>query len=363
MTRLDGIKPRMQEFIDQKQISGMVGMVVRDGKLIWSDARGLANIKAGTPMKVDTIFRVMSMTKPVTAIAVMICVERGLVRLDDPVQNYIPQLKGVQVELPDGTKRAPSKPMTVRQLLNHTSGLSGNDPGGLSDDAKVKLTLKQYSEQFANTTLKSDPGTEIAYSGPGMAAAGRIVEVVSKKTFDKFLQDEVFGPLAMKDTFFFAPKEKHDRIAWMYDTTDRGLEPLGDPFNAGAKYPNPGGGLYSTAADMAKLLTCFVQGGKSGTFRLLSPASVKAMTHLTTGSLLQNGSDAQGYGIGFSIVRSAAGGQHLKAVGNFGHVGAFNTDYWADPDTKMVVVFMSQTWDETPRKTFNTMVNASFVGP
>lgn len=362
--RLAQIPVRMKEFVEEREIAGTVVLVQRRGKTVLFDAQGMANLEESRSMATDTIFQVYSMTKPITAIAVMICVERGLVNLDDPVDRYLPNLAQLQVKRADGTvSKAKSRP-TVRQLITHTAGFGGNDPGGLDDVAKSKLSLPEYAAKLHEEPLIAEPGTEINYSGPGFAAAGRIVEVVSGKSLDSFMESEIFAPLGMKDTHFFLPKDKRNRLAFPY-MAEGGLLKLFDdnPFRIGARYANPAGGLYSTASDMATLMTCMIEGGKRGRFRLLSPAGITTMTMLQTAALIPDKSDVQGYGLGFAVVRSAGGTSQLKPVGSYGHVGALETDFWGDPKTGVVAVFMSQSWSSRVRKTFNTMVNAAFTGP
>ncbi|MBC8063792.1 MAG: beta-lactamase family protein [Chlorobia bacterium] len=362
--RLAVIPLRMKQSVQEGEIAGTVVLIQRHGKTVLLDLQGLANVEEKRPMAHDTIFQIMSMTKPITTIALMICVERGLVNLNDPVERYLPNLSKLQVKQPDGSLRLKKNRLTVRQLVTHTAGFSSIDPGGLDDIQKVKLTLMEYAEKLHEEPLIAEPGTQISYSGPGFAAAGRIVEIVSGKTLDVFMQTEMFGPLGMKDTSFFAPKEKYPRIASMYYSEHGSLRKLEEnPFRIGAKYANPAGGLYSTASDMATLLGCLADGGKKGRFRLLSPAGVTAMTTLQTGGLLSDGSDNQGYGLGFAVVRNPSGTADLKSVGSYGHVGAYSTEFWTDPKSGIVAVFMSQSFSGGVRTTFNTLVNAAFVGP
>lgn len=363
-TRLAAISQRMNQFVKEGEVAGTVVLIHRRGKVVFRDSRGYAHLEEKRPMAPDTIFQVMSMTKPITAIAVMICVERGLVNLDDPVERYLPNLNQLQVKQADGTLKPKKNRLTVRHLLTHTGGFSSIDPDGLSDEAKVKLSLQEYAAKLHLEPLIDEPGTQISYSGPGFAAAGRIVEVVSGKPLEEFMQTEVFGPLGMKDTFFFAPPDRTSRIAHMYFAENGSLKKLDDdPLRPGARYANPAGGLYSTGSDMATLMECLVNGGKRGSFRLLSPASIAIMAMPQTPALLSEGNETQGYGLGFAIVRNAGGTAHLKPVGSFGHVGAFGTEFWADPKTGIVAVFMSQSFSDRVRKTFNTMANAAFVGP
>lgn len=252
--------------------------------------------------------------------------------------------------------------MTIRHLLTHTSGLTGSDPGGLDDDAKRMLTLGDYCSKFGGDLLQSDPGDKISYSGPGIAAVGRIVELATGKTLQDFMAQEIFAPLGMKDTTFFAPPSIHPRIALMYENKAGGFERFDSaPYRPGAKFANPAGGLYSTADDMANLMDCLLAGGAWKGRRLVSPAGLTALSTLQTGSLTMDGSDALGYALGFTVVRSVTGTSHFKPVGSFGHTGAFGTEFWGDPATKTSVVYMAQTWNDRVRKTFNTMVNSAMT--
>jgi len=362
--RLDAIPKRMQQFIDAQEISGTVVLVRHKGKVVLAAENGLANREKRSPMKRDTVFQVMSMTKPVTALAIMICAERGLLNLDDPVERFFPALEDLMVTQPDGTLVKKRGRMTIRNLLTHTSGLPSVDPGGIDDLAKVKLTLAEYAALFPQSKLIAEPNTRISYSGPGIALAGRIVELVSGKSLPEFMRTEIFAPLEMNDTTFFATPALAPRLARMYFSEDGALHATSeDPMRPGARYANPAGGLYSTAPDMANLLECILRGGSWKGKRILSPRSCAAMTTLQTGELTSDGSDAQGYGLGFSVVRSIRGSSHLKPVGSFGHTGAFGTEFWADPTSQTVVVFMSQSFADRVRKTFNTMVNAAYLGP
>lgn len=360
--RLAAIPPRMKSFVDRGEVAGTVVLVARRGKTVLLDAEGQADLATKRPMRPDTIFQIMSMTKPVTALAVVMCAEEGLLNLDDPIDRVLPEFRDLKVKEADGTLRTPDRKPTLRNFLTHTSGYSGNDPGGLDDDTKRKLTLAEYASLLAKEPLVGEPGTVIRYSGPGMAALGRAVEVATGMRLEEFERKKIFEPLGMKDTFFFAPEDRHPRIATVYAKGDKGLETIEpDPYRKGARFANPAGGLYSTAGDMAKLLNSVLGYGP----RIVSPAAVAAMTAVQTGNLLMDGSDAQAFGLGFAVVRSPAGQMSLKPVGAFGHTGAFGTEFWADKERGIVAVFMAQGFDNTTaaRKTFNTMVNAAFVGP
>ncbi|AIE83751.1 serine hydrolase domain-containing protein [Fimbriimonas ginsengisoli] len=364
--RLALIPPRMQKYVDEGAVAGTVLLVRRHGRTAFFDARGWANLETKHLMRRDTIFQIMSMTKPVTAIAVVMCAEAGLLNLDDPVDKYFPLLHRAKVRQEDGTLSAAESVPTIRQLLTHTAGFGSNDPAGMDDDGKRKLTLAEYAGLLAKEPLVGSPGERIRYSGPGFSLLGRIVEIASGMPLERFESERIFRPLGMKDTFFFAPKNRYARLAYTYVRERGKLVPLdANPFREGARFANPAGGLYSTADDMATLLQCVSEGGFLHGYRLLSPAAVDAMTAVQTGSLQMDGSDAQGFGLGFAVVKSPAGQVSLKPVGSFGHTGAFGTEFWTDRKRGIVAVFMAQGLDNVSpvRKTFNTMLNAAFTGP
>lgn len=361
--RLSALSVRMKQFVMEEEVAGMVAVVRQKGRPVLTLVEGLSDREKRVPMKRDTVFQVMSMTKPVTALAVVICAERGLLNLDDSVERWLPNLARQKVKTPDGSTDR-RRTMTIRHLLTHTSGLSGNDPGGLDDEAKRKLTLQQYCERFGEDLLQSEPGERISYSGPGIAAAGRMVELATGKKLEDFMAQAIFRPLQMKDTTFFAPASLHPRIALMYNREEERLLKFdSEPYRPGARYANPAGGLYSTADDCANLMDCLLAGGTWKGRKILSPAGVRLLSTVQTGGLTMDGSEALGYALGFSVVRSAAGTSHLKPIGSFGHTGAFGTEFWGDPARGISVVYMAQSWNDRVRKTFNTMLNAAMSRP
>lgn len=349
--RLARVVPRLVEMTHRGALAGSVVLVRQRGKTLLSRSIGYADLEAKKLMSSDTVFQVMSMTKPVTAMAVMLCVEDGLLNLDDPVSKYLPSMKGVTVR---GFEAKPAP--TVLNLLTHTSGLASDDPGGLSDEAKWKMTLADYSKLIGTEPLLYQPGSEIKYSGVGISAAAAVVEKVSGKPFHEFVQKRIFDKLGMADTHFFLPDAKRARLAQVYGGEPGSLKVFAhDRFRTGAVFANGAGGLYSTASDMAKFIESFV--GKS----LLSPAGTRLMTSLQTGDLLMDNGRERGVGIGWIVTRRSPVGTTLRPVGSFGHTGAFGTEYWADPRSGTVAVFMAQTFGlpEDARKSFDTMVAAA----
>jgi CubicO group peptidase (beta-lactamase class C family) len=350
---------RLRAHIHAGDLAGATTLVMLNGKVVANDAFGWSDLESGKLMKRDTIFQVMSMTKPVTASAVMLCVEKGLLGLDDPIEMYLPQFKGIKIKGEDGVLRDVSTRPTIRHLLTHTSGLASDDPGGISDEEKARMPLSEYAKRLGTEPLRTEPGTVIRYSGVGMSTAAAIVELVTGQAFDNFVGQEIFKPLGMKETYFFLPTALRPRLAQVYTKDNGKLVPFKhDRYRDGARFANGAGGLYSTAADMGKFIDAF-RDGSDRTF--LSPNSVHLMTSLNTGDLLSDGNNARGYGLSWSIIRSPMGQGTLRNLGSFGHTGAFGTEYWHDRDTGLTVVFMAQTFfiSEDARKHFSTMVNAS----
>lgn len=374
--RVRRIPSRMQKFVDQGLIAGAVTLIQRNGAVGELDAVGMQNLETKTPMQADTIFEVMSMTKPVTAAGIMILVDEGKLSIQDPVEKYLPEFKGmwlIDARVKDAATgrdremamKRPSRPITIRDLLTHTSGMREMPPEPLADlYRKFDYSLKEAVHFFSQQPLEFDPGTKWAYSNTGMATLGRIIEVVSDQPYEKFLEERVFKPLGMVDTFFFVPEAKKSRIAAVYTTGKDGkLVNMGNGiYRPNAKYPMPEGGLYSTAQDMAAFYQMCLSGGKG----ILSKAALNAMTTVHTGALPVWGSRATGYGLGFNVIRDADGTLSLSSVGSYGHGGAFGTQVWADPKTGLVGVLMIQKFPNDANEVhnvFRSMANASVVAP
>lgn len=346
--KLQTMRDRMSQVVREGQLHGFVTLIERHGKIVSLDAFGTREAGANEPMKPDTIFQIMSMTKPVTAVAAAILVERGKMRWNDRVSDYLPAF--ADIRLADGRK--PSTPIYVRQLFNHSSGISSDMP--IDDSDRARLTLGQFvSRYIEKQPLRAEPGTEERYSGPGITVGGRIVEIVSGTSFEEFCRREIFAPLGMKDTAFFFPSSSRGRLSGV-GVRDKGklIADKEDPSRPGAVFANPAGGLYSTARDMAKFMRNMLR-KRAG---LLSAATVRLMT--TPSPRLPGSGEEHAFGIGFSIVREPGPSRSLLPAGTFGHSGAFGSYMWADPANDMVGVFMSQRLGGVEREIdlFRTMV-------
>ena len=305
--RLERIALVVQKNIDDKRIAGAVTLVARKGKVAWLKAQGAADREAGTPMSPDAIFRICSMTKPLTSAAVMMLYEEGRFLLDDPISKFIPEFKNPKVLVKDASGRRYTIPakneITIRHLLTHTSGLTyhwNSDLGEQYRDADVAHGLLQYEgtigdsvKRLATLPLLFNPGEKFEYS-LGVDVLGYLVEVVSGKSLAEFFRERIFEPLGMRDTYFFVPEDKEKRVAAAYTWYDeKGLSRFPDKpivegaFSYSADYPYRGpkklyaggAGLNSTAMDYARFCQMMLDGGKAGGKRLLSRKSIELMSH------------------------------------------------------------------------------------
>ena len=360
----------MKSFVDNGTASGIVTLVQRNGVLASLEAVGFQDAEAKKPMRTDTIFQIMSMTKPVTGVAIMMLAEEGRLRLSDPVEKILPEFRGqLVIESKTDTTRTlkkPARPITIRDLMTHTSGMPEMPPEGAGDYFALmsRLSLKDAVLMYSQMPLLFEPGSNWQYSNTGLATLGRIIEVVSDMPYEQFLARRIFEPLAMKDSFFFPPDDKKDRIAQVYMTQNGVRKPMGDLiYRKGAKYPMPEGGLYSTAQDLASFYQMMLDGGVSQGRRLLSKASVQTMTALHTGELKAWGGPT-GYGLTWQVQRDPAASLNLQSMEAFGHGGAFGTYGWIDAGRKLVGVFLLQELghDVSPvRGTFVTMAESAVL--
>ncbi len=364
--RLDRIGTAVQRDIDGKRIAGAVTLVIRHGKIGWFKAQGMMDREAAKAMPTDAMFRICSMTKPITTVAAMMLYEEGKFLLDDPVSKYLPEFKNSKV-LVKPTTGDPytipaSKEITIRDIMRHTSGITyqwNGDLGPMYEKANVASGLLQYDgtigdsvKQLAALPLLFNPGEKFEYS-LGVDVLGRVVEVLSGKPLDEFFRTRIFEPVGMKDTYFFPPDNKAARVATAYTYyPDKGLNRFPDtPIREGsfvysADYPthgpkklfSGGAGLVSTAMDYARFCQMMLDEGKVGSTRLLSRKTVELMTHDQLGKI----SSEDGFGLGFGIDGIKAPLSELGSPGEYNWGGFFYTGFSIDPKEQMIVIFMAQ---------------------
>lgn len=348
--RLARIPARMKEFVDKGMLAGTVTLVARHGQIAALDAVGYSDIESKTPLRTDAIFQLHSMTKPVVAMGAMILMEEGKLALNDPVEKHLPEFRGTWVidGDADGERRLvrPKRPITIRDLMTHTSGLPLNPPPGIGElHGALHKTLEQVVLVVSQQPLAFQPGTRWQYSNTGIAALARTIEVLSGMPYEKFLEARIFAPLGMKDTFTYPPEDRFGRMPTAYILKDgKPLKYTSDPlgegamkFRQGARYPLPEGGLYSTANDLFVLYQMMLNHGQYNGTRILSRSSVDTMTRLHTGNLAAGG-PGMGYGLGWAVARDSAAAP--LSEGTYGHGGRYGTYAFIDPKKDMIGIFL-----------------------
>jgi len=347
--RLKQIAPKMQEFVDQGEIAGAVTLVGRHDGVASLEAVGYRDLDKKIPMRTDALFRIASMTKPITAIGIMILADEKRLSVDDPVEKHLPEFRGIKLKAggSDAAKLVdPSRPITLRDLLTHTSGMHGGLPRAPADlYLKRDHTPAEAVRLYAKEPLEFEPGTKWSYSNVGIDTLGRIIEIVSGQSYESFLKQRVFDPLAMPDTCFYPTEEQKSRIAITYNRQGGKLvraqsDIIGLP--PGAKFPIPAGGLYCTASDLARVYRMMLNHGQLEGRRILSAASVKEMTRVQTGDLSASFTPGLGFGLGWGLVEQPQGVTAMLSPGTFGHGGAFGTQGWIDPHKDLVLVMLIQ---------------------
>ncbi len=344
------IREQMQPFVDKNEVAGAVTLVGSSEGVVSLEALGRRNVEKDLPMRSDTLFRIASMTKPITAIGIMMLVDEGKLAVADPVEKHLPEFRSQMLVADQSgdtiTLKKPSRPITVRDLLTHTSGLPGAPPPGLADlYAKRNHTLAEAVMAYSQRPLTFEPGSKWAYCNVGIDTLGRLIEVASGQSYETFLKERLFDPLGMADTTFYPSAAQLERTALTYDVKDGKLVAAGNPLigaSSGAKYPVPAGGLYSTAPDLAKLYRMMLGRGALGGKRYLSEASVDTMTKVQTGDLKTGFTDGMGWGFGWGVVRQPTGVTEALSPGSFGHGGAFGTQAWIDPTKGRFAILMIQ---------------------
>lgn len=423
--KLAAIRDKMQKYVDQQVVSGAVTVIGSKDGVASIEAVGQQDVEGKKPMAVNSLFRIASMTKPITAIGIMILEQERKLSVDDPVEKYLPEFKGQKlvyrekiplvtpkVEPPkvekskteksktetsipaakataqpkvapkaEAPKAAtpktvapnaaapktaapkaaeskpveskevvklvdPPRPITIRDLLTHTSGLPGGFPAPNGDlYFKRQLTLKEAVDISAHQPLDFLPGSKWAYCNAGIDTLGRIIEVVSGQSYESFLTSRIFAPLGMTDTTFYPSDDQLQRLASLYDQKEGKLTPVGYVLlgpTKDAKHPIPAGGLYSTAPDLAKLYQMMLNRGALGTKRILTGHSAGEMTKVQTAALECGFTPGMGFGYGWAVVRKPQGVHSMMSAGTYGHGGAFGTQAWIDPQRDVFVVLLIQ---------------------
>jgi CubicO group peptidase (beta-lactamase class C family) len=391
--RLARIKDAVRRQIEAGAVPGVVTLVARRGKIVHFEPHGLNDVEAKKAMPKDAIFRLASMSKPITATAVMMMIEEGKVRLSDPVSRFIPEFKQAMVAVPKagaapaagaaggrGGRGGPppevdvvaARPITIRDLLTHTSGLMTGGPGQQTAGAKAQRdptdTLATYIPRLGAVALDYQPGTLWRYSGlAGFDVLSRVVEVASGMPFDRFLQQRLFDPLGMKDTGFTITPQRTPRMAIMYRRAQGGgFERLPDQNGlSSATYFAGSGGLITTAEDYLQFAQMLVNGGELNGKRYLGTKTVELMSSNHTGDLVngQFGRPARGmgFGLGVQVVEDPVAADLRQSKGTWGWAGAYGTNINIDPQEKLVTIIMMQTSTPQLQRDFDNAVMQAII--
>ncbi|MFL6351637.1 MAG: serine hydrolase domain-containing protein [Bryobacteraceae bacterium] len=386
--RLQRIGSVVQGSVERGEIAGAVTLVARHGQVVWLQASGKQDREASKPMRTDSIFRICSMTKPIVTLGVMMLYEEGRFVLDDPISKYIPEFSDPKVLVTQKDRKPytipATQPITIRNLLTHTSGIGYNwdpDLGSFYQQANiasgllpVDMSIGENVKRLARLPLLFNPGERWNY-GLNIDVLGYLIEVVSGKPLDQFLKERIFEPLGMHDTFFYVPDNKVDRLAAAYTWYEgKGLARFPDTpitegtFSYSADYPvrgpkklfSGGAGLCSTASDYARFCQLMLNRGKLGKTQLISRKSVELMTHDQLGPKFPD----QEFGLGFGISGVKTPLHELGSAGQYEWGGFFYTAFNIDPKEDMITVFMAQLHPGSPSTAgeFQTLAYAALEG-
>jgi len=336
--------PKMRQYIDNGKLAGISTLIYKNGETVYRENFGYASLENQRPLENDAIFRIFSMTKPITAVALMTLYDDGKFQLDDKVSDYIPEFKGTQVYNPETKTTEPQvQEVTIRHLLTHTSGI----PYGWDQKAFVDSlyrvtgvggwdgTIGEKVKQLAGLPLKNQPGTKWEY-GLSIDVAGYLVEVLSEKPLDEYFKTKIFDPLKMEDTGFYVPEEKHNRFSDVFSVAGgelRGAQGrMSEAFKSPVTLFSGGGGLVSTIDDYTRFCRMLLNGGELDGNRILKESTVKMiMANQLPEGVTYN--ENEGYGL--------AGTVNL-ATGEYGWAGAASTKFWINPQEQMIVLAFAQ---------------------
>lgn len=370
-TRIERIAPMLRSYIDQNQLTGASALVSHRGSLVYETYQGVINRETAAPVQPDTIFRIASMTKPITSVAAMLLYEQGAFNLNTPVSTFIPEFQNVPVfvaETADGIEVEELKrPLTMRHLFTHTSGISYSWDPVHPVDALYRqqpefnpypnhaISLKDTVLALTRLPLRFQPGARWLY-GLNIDVIGAIVEIIAGQLLDRFFEEQLFKPLGMHDTAFFVPENKHARLATVYGHPLGATELQHIPEVFVKTLPHPpthliaGGGLFSTLPDYARFAQMLVNGGELDGVRLLSPTTVAMMEinqappetipyQVVPNDLYHAG---YGYSLGMRVLLDVAASGQAGSVGEFGWDGAFSTYFWIDRKEQLTGILMTQ---------------------
>jgi len=381
--RLQRVHELVERNIAAGEIAGAVTLVARNGQVAYLEAQGVMDLQSKKPMQPDSMFRLASMSKPVAAVAILMLAEEGKVRLNDPVSRFIPAYANLEVGIEKpaapgpAVARAPgtppefytvpvTRPITVLDLLTHTSGLMsgsmGNSAGNAAFTKRHDLGLK-WVEELGTTPLEFQPGARWSYSAvAGFDALAHIAEIAAGQEYSAFLQQRLFGPLGMRDVTFWPSTEQRSRLATVYQRRDGALVASDNPDSmSGQKYHGGGGGLMATAETYAQFAMMLANGGELNGVRILSPRSVELMGSAFIPSTLPGRPAGEGFGLGVRVVTDAAARGTWLSQGSFGWSGAYGTHFWADPKENLVGIVLAQTSNRTFLSDFENAVLQAVV--
>ena len=369
--RLQSVTALLRQYVTDRKISGAVAGVARRGKVVYLEPVGLQSLETKAPMTESSLFRVYSMTKAVTAVAVMMLVEEGKLRLADPAAKYLPEFKNLRVQQSGGPARAPARDVTIEDLLLHTSGLS-HRTAELYRQLRVRSrseSLPQFITNITRAPLMEDPGTRFRYS-EATTVLGGIVEAVSKQSFDAFVTERILRPLGMNDTSFWVERAAAPRLVTVYQRGQDGVPAPYEieevPFTQKPALMEGAVGLVSTAIDFLRFGQMLLNKGTLDGTRLLSAATVESMTkNGLSEPILQGKGGAVGWGLAnVDVVVGPGSRGYLTTIGEYGWDGSAGTFFAVDPSRELVVTLMTQNLPANPdglRQKFKAAVVESIV--
>ena len=380
--RLQRIQEMIQRRIAAGEMTGASAVVVRRGKVVYQTYQGVMDSETKKPVTADTMFRIASMTKPVTSAAIMMMIEEGKVRLNDPISRYIPEFKSIKVAVESGPAAAPAaggrggapqfytmpptREITVKDLLTHVSGLAS---GTMSNSTvqtiarKQGETLADYIPRLGTTALEFQPGTRWAYSAQaGHDTLGRIVEIASGMPLDKFFQTRIFDPLGMKDIAFWPSEANWPRVASVYALNQGKLTKNANPNGMSSNvYFMGSGGLISTPLDYIPFGAMLANGGSLNGKQIMGKKTIEMMSAMHVPDTLPGRAAGEGYGLGVRVVTDHAKNGTMLSTGTYGWSGVYGTHFFVDPVEGVVGVLMVQTANQEVNRDFENLVAQAVI--